>query len=164
MIHVEEELSVSAAERAAGVTRQAWARLGARTRSVRLRVVWLQGPEEETLVRVTNLSPEALPVELVSQLYRQRWRIELFFRWIKCILGCGHWLAESRRGATIQIYLALIASLLLQLYTGRRPTKRMMELIRFYLMGWASGAELAAGLARYRQELERRKKQAAKKS
>lgn len=164
VIHVEEELAVSAADRAAGVTRQAWARLGARTRSVRLRVVWLQGPEEETLVLVTNLSPEALPGELVSQLYRQRWRIELFFRWIKCILGCGHWLAESEGGATIQIYLALIAALLLQLYTGRRPNKRMMELIRFYLMGWASGAELEAGLERYRQELERRKKQAAKKS
>ena len=163
VVHVEEELAVSAADRAAGVTRQAWARLGARQRSARLRVVWVTGPQE-TLLLVTNLAAETLPGELVSQLYRQRWRIELFFRWVKCILGCGHWLAESQRGATLQIYLALIAALLLQLYTGRRPTKRMMELIRFYLMGWASGAELDAGLERYRQELERRKKQASKKS
>jgi hypothetical protein len=151
VIHVEEELPVSEADRAAGVTRQAWARLGARTRSVRLRVVWVQGPEEPLLL-VTNLDAGALPGELVSQLYRQRWRIELFFRWIKCILGCGHWLAESRRGVAIQIYLALIASLLLQLYTGRRPHKRMMELIRFYLLGWASGTELEAGLQRYKEE------------
>ena len=77
---------------------------------------------------------------------------------MKCILGCGHWLAESERGVTIQIYLALIAALLLQLYTGRRPTKRMMELIRWYLMGVASGAELERGLLQYRRELERRKK------
>lgn len=151
VIHAEEELPVSEADRAAGVTRQAWARLGARTRSTRLRVVWVAGPQE-TLLLVTNLDAETLPGELVSQLYRQRWRIELFFRWIKCLLGCGHWLAESRRGATIQIYLALIASLLLQLYTGRRPNKRMMELIRFYLLGWASGAELQAGLQRYKEE------------
>jgi len=139
--------------------RQAWVRLGRglRYRSMRLRLVWIQNGEK-TLVLATNLDTPALPAELASQLYRQRWRIELFFRWVKCILGCGHWLAESQQGATLQIYLALIAALLLQLYTGRRPNKRMMELIRFYLLGWATGAELKAGLARYRRELERRKK------
>lgn len=159
VINVQEELPISAADQAAGVVRQAWAHLGRgmRYRSVRLRLVWIQS-QDQALVLATNLSPEALPAELISELYRKRWRIELFFRWVKCILGCGHWLAESRQGATLQIYLALIAALLLQLYTGRRPTKRMMELIRFYLMGWATGAELEAGLARYRRELQRRKK------
>ena len=90
--------------------------------------------------------------------YRKRWQNELYFRWIKCVLGCGHWLAESPRGAAIQIYLALIASVLLQLYTGRRPNQRMMELVRFYLLGWASGEELTKGLEHYRSELARRKK------
>lgn len=159
VIHVEEELPVSAADRAAGVTRQAWVTLGSpdRYRSVRRRVVWVQG-DKTTLVLATNLSPEALPGELVSLLYRKRWQIELYFRWIKCVLGCGHWLAESPRGAAIQIYLALIASVLLQLYTGRRPNQRMMELVRFYLLGWASGEELTKGLEHYRSELARRKK------
>jgi hypothetical protein len=158
-IEVKEELAVSAEDRAAGVTRQAWARLGksARQQSGRLRVVWIDG-EKEPLILVTNLAPDSLSAALVSQLYRQRWKVELFFRWIKCILGCGHWLAESQRGATIQIYLALIAALLLQLYTGRRPTKRIMELIRWYLSGVASGAELERGLEQYRRELDRRKK------
>lgn len=159
VIHVEEELSVSAADKAAGVVRQAWAHLGStpRYRSMRLRVVWIEN-QEQKIILVTNLDPAALPAELVSVLYRKRWRVELFFRWVKCILGCSHWLAESPQGVSLQIYLALIASLLLQLYTGRRPTKRMMELFRFYLMGWASEKELLAGMARYRTELERRKK------
>lgn len=159
VVNIEEELPLSAADQAAGVVRQAWAHLGSvpRYHSMRLRLVWIKN-QEHTLILATNLSPQALPAELVGELYRKRWRIELFFRWVKCILGCGHWLAESRQGATLQIYLALIAALLLQLYTGRRPTKRMMELIRFYLMGWASGAELESGLARYRRELEQRKK------
>lgn len=158
-IQGEEELPLSAEDRAAGVVRQAWARLGKdeRKRSGRLRVVWISG-ENEPVILVTNLGPESLSAALVSRLYRQRWKIELFFRWVKCILGCGHWLAESERGVTIQIYLALIAALLLQLYSGRRPTKRMMELIRFYLMGWARGDELERGLAQYARELERRKK------
>lgn len=154
-----EELPVSPADRTAGVVRQAWAHLGGQPcyRSMRLRLVWIDN-QGQNLILATNLGPEALAADLVGELYRKRWRIELFFRWVKCILGCGHWMAESQNGATIQIYLALIASLLLQLYSGRRPTKRMMELIRFYLMGWASPRELEQGLARYRQELEQRKK------
>jgi len=159
IIHPQEELPISQADRQAGVVRQAWVYLGGqpRYRSMRLRVVWIEH-EGKTLILATNLAPETLSADLVGELYRKRWRIELFFRWVKCILGCGHWIAESPNGAALQIYLALIASLLLQLYTGRRPTKRMMELIRFYLMGWASGPELERGLELYRQELERRKK------
>ena len=158
VIHVEEELPLSEADRAAGVTRQVWARLGRQRehRSVRLRVIWI-AHEGQSLTLVTNLAPETLGADLVGELYRRRWRIELFFRWVKCILGCGHWLAESRAGATIQIYLALIAALLLQLHTGRRPTQRMMELVRCDLMGWATPQELERGLERYRQELARRK-------
>lgn len=159
VIHVEEELAVSVADQAAGIVHQAWAHLGStpRYRSMRLRVVWIEN-QGQKLILVTNLAPEALPAGLVGELYRKRWQIELFFRWVKCILGCGHWLAESTQGVSLQIYLALIASLLLQLYTGRRPTKRMMELFQFYLMGWATEVELQSGLARYRSELERRKK------
>jgi len=75
---------------------------------------------------------------------------------LKCLLGCRHWLAESQRGVTIQLYLALIAAVLLQLATGRRPNKRMLELIRLYQMGWATLEELTAGLAREIQRTERR--------
>jgi len=158
-VSVEEELAVSLEERAAGVERQAWVRLGSggRFQSVRVRLVWIP-TREKTLLLVTNLTPEELPAEWVSVLYRKRWKVELFFRWVKCILGCGHWLAESRNGATLQIYLALMAALLLQLYIGRRPNKRMMELVRFYLLGWASPDDLQAGLKRYRRELEKRKR------
>ncbi len=147
VITVEEELPLSPADRAAGVVRQAWARLGSRTRSGRVRVVWVEA-QGHSLILVTNQTPEQLPAELVSLLYRKRWQVELFFRWIKCILGCRHWLAESPAGVALQIYLALIAALLLQLYTGKRPSKRMMELIQFYLLGVASLEELTTGLER----------------
>lgn len=156
VITVEEELPVSPADGAAGVVRQAWARLGVRTRSGRVRVVWVQAEGHE-LILVTNLPADELPAELVSLLYRKRWQVELFFRWIKCILGCRHWLAESPAGVTLQVYLALIAALLLQLYTGKRPSKRMMELIQFYLLGVASLEELTAGLQRELQRLEKAK-------
>jgi hypothetical protein len=158
ILQVEEELSLTEADQAAHVIRQAWVRLGckARYRSIRLRVVWVQTPKE-VLRLVTNLGPAELSAAEVALLYKQRWQIELFFRWIKCILGCRHWLAESPQGTALQLYLALIAALLLQLYTGQRPNRRMMELIQFYLMGMATLDELWAGLERQRQSVARKK-------
>lgn len=160
-INVEEELPVSEADRKAGVVRQAWGTLGqAEHRSVRLRVVWIEG-KDSALILVTNLGPEVLSAELVSLLYRRRWQIECFFRWVKCLLGCRHWFAESQQGVTIQLYLALIASLLLQAVLGRRPNKRMLELIQFYQLGWASLKELINGIQREQQREATRKKRAA---
>ena len=158
-ITVEEELPVSPADRQRGVLRQAWAYLGARpqTRSVRVRVLWLEQVADTQMILVSNVEPQSLPAELVVLLYRRRWQVELFFRWLKCLLGCKRWLAESRQGATLQIYLALIAAVLLQLYTGRRPTRRMLELIQFYLMGVASLDELIAGLQRQLRRLKKTK-------
>ena len=83
-----------------------------------------------------------LDAELVALIYRYRWQIELFFKWIKCILGCRHWLAESPAGMTIQIYCALIASVLLVLWTGRKPTQRQWEALQLYWIGWVSLEEL----------------------
>jgi len=160
-INLEEELPVGPADRQAGVTRQAWATLGkAGHRSVRLRVVWIQG-RDSTLILVTNLSPEVLPAQLVAMLYRKRWQIECFFRWVKCLLGCRHWLAESRQGVTIQLYLALIASLLLQAVLGRRPNRRMLELIQLYQLGWATLQELIQGIQREQQREAARKTRTA---
>jgi len=147
VIHVEAELPLTEADRQAKVMRSGWVRLGcnARYRSRRLRVVWVQ-TEKEVLRLVTNLGPEELSAGEVALLYKERWQIELFFRWVKCILGCRHWLAESPRGAALELYLALIAALLLQLYTGRAPNRRLMEMIRWYLVGVASLEELWAAV------------------
>jgi Transposase DDE domain len=157
VMEVEEELALSQADQQAGVIRHAWVRLGcrARYRSIRLRVIWVQTPKE-VLRLVTNLAVEELSAAEVALLYKERWQIELFFRWIKCILGCRHWLAESPTGTAIQIYLALIAALLLQRYTGQRPNRRIMELIQFYLLGVATLDELWAGLKRQQAKAQKK--------
>ena len=53
-------------------------------------------------------------------------------------------MAESPEGVASQIYSALIAALMLQALTGKRPGKRAMELIRMYLMGYAELNEIIA--------------------
>lgn len=159
LLTVEEELPVNAEDRAARVQRQAWVRLGSRQRrSVRVRVVWIETEAKEILRLVTNVAPDQLSACEVGLLYRRRWQIECFFRWLKCLLGCRHWLAESQTGVTIQLYLALIAAVLFQLHTGRRPNKRMLELFQLHQMGWASTEDLLAGLAREQQREETRQK------
>jgi hypothetical protein len=163
VVTVVEELALSAADRAGGVVRQARVALGRRAceRIADVRVVWVQSATAGLLRLATNLSAGVAPAELIAVMYRRRWQIEGFFKWLKCLLGCRHWLAESQRGVTLQLYLALIAAVLLQLMTGRRPTRRMLELIRLHQMGWATLAELTAGLNR---EIQRAQTLARKKS
>jgi hypothetical protein len=157
-ITVLEAIEVSPADRKEGVVRQAWCRLGkGEFESVRVRVVWIEG-RQSALMLVTNLTPQALPAAMVSMLYRRRWQIECFFKWIKCLLKCRHWLAESQVGVSLQLYLALIAAVLLQLCLGRRPNKRMFELIQLYQMGYATTEEVITGLKREQAREQSRQK------
>jgi DDE family transposase len=96
----------------------------------------------DVLVLVTNLLD--LPADLVALGYKYRWAVELFFRWLKCILGCRHLLANNVNGVEIQVYLGIIASLLISLWTGKKPTKRTLEMVQFYFSGLASWEELQA--------------------
>jgi hypothetical protein len=91
---------------------------------------------------VTNLME--VPAELIAEAYRLRWLIELFFRMMKQLLGCRHLLSTKPGGVEIQMYLAIIACLLILIYTGGQPNKRTFEMICFYLLDWASLEELEA--------------------
>jgi len=145
VFEVEEEWALTAEDRAANVTFDGLVRLGSRPKHPPVRLVRVQTEASEILL-VSDQPRAELCAALVGEIYRSRWRIELFFKWLKCILGCRHWLAESPRGVALQVYCALIAALLLMRATGRRPGKRAMELIRFYLLGYANLDELTARL------------------
>jgi hypothetical protein len=158
---VIEERPVSVAARADGVQSDRVVHLGcAKSGAVfkqPLRVVQVdtgktdsQGRPEVLLLATDRLDLDA---ELVALGYRFRWAVELFFRWFKCILGCRHLLATSRDGVTIQLYVGLIASLLISLWTGKKPTKRTLEMLQFYFAGLASEEELQEHIDKlHRQE------------
>jgi hypothetical protein len=108
------------------------------------------GPEQgESLLIATDLLE--LPAEVIALIYRQRWAVELFFRFFKHILGCRHLLSHRTNGIQIQAYMAIIACMLIALWTGRRPTLRTVEMIRFYFTGWADADELEAHIARLKK-------------
>ena len=99
----------------------------------------------QDLVLITNLLD--VPVACVVLLYRFRWLIELFFRWLKCVLSCRHLLSESAQGIQTQMYCALIACLLLQLAGGSvKPNQWTYKLLCLYAQGWATEEEVLAHL------------------
>jgi hypothetical protein len=154
---VAQERLLSAATRAAGVTSDVvLQRLGtahhAPCAAQPLRIVRVttdkrhkDGTPVELGLLTTRLD---LAADLIALAYRYRWTVELFFRWFKCILGGRHLLSHSENGVQLQVYMALIASLLISLWVGRAPTKRTYEMLCFYLSGWASTAEVIAQVER----------------
>jgi IS4 transposase len=55
------------------------------------------------------------PAEEIAELYKRRWQVELFFRWIKQTLKIRHFLGTSENAVRVQVAVALIAFLLLRL-------------------------------------------------
>ena len=105
------------------------------------------GVDSDGVLRLaTNLTE--VPVDVISLIYRYRWTIEIFFRFFKHVLGCRHLLSTSENGIEIQTYCAIIACLIIALYTGRKPTLRTYEMICFYFTGLASEDELLAHVAK----------------
>lgn len=89
-----------------------------------------------------------LPAETIALGYQYRWTIELFFRWFKQILGARHLISTKENGITMQLYVGLIASLLVVLWTGLKANKRTWEMIQYYFMGWATREELEKHIAK----------------
>lgn len=140
---LESARRLTEADRKAGVVEDIKVRLGSDSNGPEGRLVRVEA-DGHTFLLFTNLDP--LEAELVALIYRYRWQIELFFKWIKCVLGCRHWMAESIEGMTLQIYCALIASVLLVLWTGRKPTKRQWEVLQLYWVGYVTLEELTKAL------------------
>ena len=105
------------------------------------------GPEQsDRIVIVTNLLD--VPADVIALIYRYRWTIEIFFRFYKHILGCRHLLSHSRNGIELQTYAAILACMLISLWTGRKPTLRTFEMLCWYFTGMASLKELLAHIQR----------------
>jgi hypothetical protein len=115
------------------------------------------GPSSDGILRIaTNMLD--VPAEIIALIYIHRWKIEIFFRFFKHLLGCRHLLSHNENGIEIQTYCAIIACMLISLWTGRKPTLRTYEMICWYFAGIASEAELLAHLAKLKVQDEKTKK------
>jgi hypothetical protein len=147
----EKDLSQDALD--AKVVRDAWVRVGRQDKAdhpTRMVVVQAEPHPKRTrkgikqspgwVVIFTNLAET--PPEIIALIYRYRWSIELFFRFLKHLLGLRHLLSQRPEGIDIQVYCCVIACLLIHLQTGKKPNKGMMDMLGFYLMGLAGEQEV----------------------
>ena len=88
-------------------------------------------------LRVVTNDLEA-PASEIAELYKQRWQIELFFKWIKQNLKIRHFLGTSENAVRIQIFVALIAYILLRMTQATQATIKQplafARLVRLNLM------------------------------
>lgn len=105
------------------------------------------GVDSDGVLRIAT-SLLDVPAEIIGLIFSWRWAIEIFFRFFKHILGCRHLLSHDENGIEIQTYCAIIACLLINLWTGRKPTLRTYEMICFYFCGLASEEELLRHIAK----------------
>jgi hypothetical protein len=94
----------------------------------------------DQLVIATNMLD--LDVDLAALIYLNRYSVELFFRTLKQLLGLRHLLSQRQEGLDIQVYCAVIVCLLINLITGAKPNKAMVNMVGFHLLGLASEQEL----------------------
>lgn len=71
------------------------------------------------------------PAEDIAELYKRRWQIELFFRWIKHTLKIRRFLGTSENAVRIQIAVALIAFMLLRMaHAAQRSVTSLLTFVR----------------------------------
>ena len=109
------------------------------------------GPEQgETLLIATDRSD--LEADVIALIFKHRWAIEIFFRFFKHVLGCRHLLSYNQNGIELQTYAAIIACMLIALWTGRKPTLRTYEMLCWYFTGMADEEELLAHIGRLQKQ------------
>lgn len=91
-------------------------------------------PLREILVEREGKAPMRLvtndlvrPATEIAELYKERWQIELLFKWIKQNLKIKRFLGRSENAVKIQIYVALIAWLLLRMMRQSCPASHRKQ-------------------------------------
>jgi hypothetical protein len=93
--------------------------------------------QPQTIRLITNLLD--VPADVIAHLYRHRWQIELFFRWLKCFANFDHLISHNRQAVQAHFHVAVIGILLMYLHNGYRPSKYLFALMSQVAGG---GAEL----------------------
>jgi Transposase DDE domain len=164
-----KSLALGEEDRAAGVISDRLGRLGgvpprfAPPAGKWLREVTILNPDhpEQPLRLLTNITD--VPAYVIGLLYRWRWKIELFFRWLKVHAHFRHLTSHSRNGVTSGFYVAVIGVLLIYLHTQRPVSKYGYAMLSLVASGQASLADMAPILERRERERELERQRLARK-
>jgi hypothetical protein len=96
-------------------------------------------PENPVYLLTTLLDLDA---SIIGLLYRHRWQIELFFRWLKSYARFDHLISHNREGVLLNFYVAVIGVTLMYLHMGHRPSKYMFVMLGMVANGSATLEEI----------------------
>ena len=117
---------------------------------------------EEVIRLLTDLTDlELLGAKLVGEVYRRRWQVELFFKWLKTWANLDHLLSTSRKGITFQFYVAVIGVLLMYVALGRKVSRYAIAFLHRVLHGRMTPGQMMAALERLEREKARARERAA---
>lgn len=101
------------------------------------RLITTRDEQGKMLLFVTNMKEtsraELIPAEDIIMIYKQRWDIEVFFRFIKQELNFSHFLSTNINGIKIILYMTLILAMLIHIYkkynnVGYKTAKRRVKM------------------------------------
>jgi hypothetical protein len=104
-----------------------------------------------------------LPAHLIAELYRHRWQVELFFRWLKLHAQFRHMMSFSRNGVTTSFHIATLAAMLLCVQSNQPLSKYAFNLFGFVANGLATPAEVLKILEKRTREKDLAKARLARK-
>lgn len=124
-------------------------------------VAYEEKGEQKTLRLITNMLD--VPAHVVALLYRYRWQVELFFRWLKSYANFTHLISHNRQGLLAHFYVTIIAVMLMYLHGGFRPNKYLFALLTQVAMGAATLDEILPILRERQRQIERDRQSAARR-
>jgi hypothetical protein len=112
------------------------------------RIIRFRPPgKKEDILLITNVFK--MRAEIIALIYRRRWDIEVFFRFLKQEINFSHFLSLNQNGIEVILYMTLIVAMMIMIYKkendiGFKTAKRRM-LIEVQVMVMAITALLMGG-------------------
>lgn len=158
-----EQQALSPAAQAAGIESDRLGSLpGSRSSKappIVVREITIRMADGEQLRLLTNLLD--VEPEIIGLLYRHRWQVELFFRWLKCYAHFDHLISHSRQGVLLNFYVVVIGVMLMYLHTGGRPSKYAFVLLGLLAQGGEASLDDLLPILRERERQCERDRQSA---
>ena len=110
--------------------------VGTGTKKVECRIVNYCDLEERTEFRLATNLPDtgefAVSTKEIGEFYRNRWQIELLWKFLKMHLKLDRLITKNKNGIEIQIYCCLIAYIILQLVeTPKEFGEKILDKLRY---------------------------------
>ena len=123
-------------------------------------IVSADDPENPVYLLTTLLDIDA---SVIGLLYRYRWQIELFFRWLKSYARFDHLISHTREGVLLNFYVAVIGVTLMYLHMGHRPSKYLFIMMGMVANGSATLEEIMPILRERERQCKMQRDRVARK-